>query len=178
VLALGGLAACGDDDSAGLASQQNEAFNPADVMFAQMMIPHHRQAVEMAKLAASRAKDARVKKLAAQIAAAQQPEIDIMTSWLTSWHKPMDANVMAGMDPGMDMHGMADDAAMKKLSNASGAAFDRQFLALMVVHHQGAIEMAKTEIVGGKFPAAVALAKEIKKAQAAEIARMKKLQKA
>ena len=62
--------------------------NQADVMFAQMMIPHHEQAIEMAQLAASRASNADVKTLAAQIQAAQQPEIDEMTGWLPSWNVP------------------------------------------------------------------------------------------
>src|SRR4249920_2095383 len=62
--------------------------NQADVMFAQMMIPHHEQAIEMAQLASTRASSADVKALAAQIQAAQQPEIDEMKGWLASWGVP------------------------------------------------------------------------------------------
>jgi uncharacterized protein (DUF305 family) len=59
--------------------------NQADVMFAQMMIPHHEQAIEMTELASTRASNADVKALAAQIQAAQQPEINEMRGWLASW---------------------------------------------------------------------------------------------
>ena len=57
--------------------------DPIDVMFAQMMIPHHQQAVEMAQLAETRASSPTAKALAAAIAGTQQPEIDLMTGWLT-----------------------------------------------------------------------------------------------
>src|SRR5690242_7335349 len=69
-------------------------FNDADVTFAQSMIPHHQQAVQMAELADSRAASTEVKTLAAKIKAAQQPEIDTMTGWLTAWDQP---TAMPGM---------------------------------------------------------------------------------
>jgi uncharacterized protein (DUF305 family) len=67
--------------SAGVSAEHNDA----DVMFAQMMIPHHRQAIGMAKMAPTRATDPQVKELAATIRAAQDPEIQTMASWLTAW---------------------------------------------------------------------------------------------
>jgi len=182
VLALGGLVACGDDKPADMTASQTAEFNQADVMFAQMMIPHHEQAVEMAKLAPTRAKDPKVKQLAAQIAGAQQPEIDTMTGWLSSWNQPMtgDHASMAETPGAMNTttgDGMADAAAMAKLKAATGAAFDRQFLELMQVHHEGAIAMAKTEITDGKYPAAVALAHAVEEAQTKEVALIKQLLK-
>src|SRR5690349_18676918 len=94
VLALG-LAACGGE-SDGMSGHDmptaapttiapDQAFNGQDVMFAQGMVPHHRQALEMAALAESRAKNPKVKALAAQIKGAQDPEIKQMTGWLEDW---------------------------------------------------------------------------------------------
>jgi uncharacterized protein (DUF305 family) len=118
--------------------------NAQDVMFAQMMIPHHQQAIIMARQAATRASSPQVKKLAAQIQNAQQPEIDKMTGWLRNWGAAM-------LSPG-GMHmgqGMMSAQDMKKLSTLSGKAFDTMFLQMMIKHHQGAITMAKAELAQG-----------------------------
>jgi uncharacterized protein (DUF305 family) len=157
------------------------AFNDADVEFAQGMIPHHRQAVEMADLAPTRAQSPQVKKLAARIKAAQDPEITTMSGWLKSWGKEvpqdMDHDGMGhgSTDMGEDMPGMMSDEQMDELEAAKGTAFDRAFLEMMIEHHQGAIEMAKTEQLDGKDPAAKKLAATIEKAQTAEIAQMNEL---
>ncbi|MDX3106687.1 DUF305 domain-containing protein [Nonomuraea angiospora] len=150
------------------------AFNDADVMFAQMMIPHHQQAVEMADLAGTRAADKEVKELAAKIKAAQDPEIQTMKGWLTAWGKPMPSE---GMDHGMghDMPGMMSEEDMKKLEAAKGGAFDRQFAELMIAHHNGAIEMARTEQAQGSNAEAKELAKTIETAQQAEVAQLREI---
>lgn len=167
-----GLSACSDDSS-------SKNFNDADVSFAQGMIPHHRQATEMAKLAESRSTDPAVLDLATKIIAAQQPEIDAMSGWLKSWDKevPSDSGGMDGMDHGSssDMPGMMSSDDMASLEAATGPAFDKAFLTMMIEHHQGAIEMATTEESGGKYSDAVKLAKKIQKDQAAEITLMESL---
>ncbi|GAA3347329.1 DUF305 domain-containing protein [Amorphoplanes nipponensis] len=156
------------------ASAAAAAFNDADVMFAQMMVPHHRAAVEMAGLAATRASDAEVKSLAAGIKAAQQPEIDTMTGWLGAWGQPAP---MPGMSvPAMShgaMPGAMSDADMRTLTAARGAAFDKQFLTMMIAHHEGAVTMAQDEIKSGSNTDAQALAQRIVTDQQAEIATMK-----
>lgn len=173
--ALVGVAACSDSDGA------SAAFTDADVTFAQEMIPHHRQATEMAGLAAGRTDNPQVLELADKIKAAQEPEIKTMTGWLESWDKevPGDAGgEMEGMDHGSsrsDMPGMMSDEDMAALKDASDAAFDKQFVTMMIEHHEGAIEMAKTEISDGKYNDAVELAKTIQKDQESEIATMKDL---
>jgi uncharacterized protein (DUF305 family) len=174
--------------------------NAADLSFAQQMIVHHQGAVEMADLAPSRAANQDVMDLAAGIKAAQAPEIEQMTGWLALWGAAMastsaattddgmggmDHGGMSGMgtsgpmsaggDSGMAMPGMMSDAQMQELTDATGADFDRLFLQLMIVHHQGAIEMSDTEIAQGSNPAALALAESIKTSQAAEIAEMQQL---
>jgi len=81
----------------------------------------------------------------------------------------------SGAGTGMAMPGMMSGTQMQQLTDATGADFDRLFLQLMIVHHQGAIEMSDTEIAQGSNPAALALAESIKTSQAAEIAEMQQL---
>ncbi|MEV8516446.1 DUF305 domain-containing protein [Dactylosporangium sp. NPDC051484] len=165
----GHATAPGGSASPGRAS--SAAFNDADVMFAQMMIPHHQQAVEMAALAGTRAADPEVKSLAARIEAAQEPEIKTMTGWLAEWGRP--APMMSG---GMNhsgahsaMPGMMSDADMARLKAATGKDFDRQFCTMMIAHHRGAIAMAEDELAGGVNTDAKDLARQIITAQQAEI---------
>ncbi|MEV6598624.1 DUF305 domain-containing protein [Actinoplanes sp. NPDC051346] len=150
--------------------------NDADVTFAQAMIEHHRQAIEMAAMADGRAADAEVKDLATKIRAAQQPEIDTMTQWLTAWGKPAAMPSMGGH--GTDhssMPGMMSEKDMAKLMDAKGAAFDKQFLTMMIAHHEGAIEMGQQQAAQGSNADAKALAQKIVTDQQAEIATMKKV---
>ncbi|GAA0641999.1 lipoprotein [Streptomyces sp. NBRC 14336] len=201
VVAAGGLllAACGGNDMGGMdhgsgssasaTATQNAgdnpapgAFNDADVSFAQMMIPHHEQAVDMAKLAEGRASDAEIKTLAADIEKAQDPEIQTMKSWLKAWGKPESADEsMPGMDhgsSGMDhsgMSGMMSDEDMKKLEAAKGTEFDRMFAEMMIEHHKGAIAMAKDEQKNGRNATAKKLAADVVKSQSAEVEKFEKI---
>ncbi|WP_245607279.1 DUF305 domain-containing protein [Pseudonocardia spinosispora] len=163
---VGGCGAAGPD------------HNAADVTFAQQMIPHHAQAVEMAKDAPAKAQSAQVKQLAAAIEAAQQPEIDQMTAMLTRWNAPVPKadDDMAGMDHGSMNHGsmpgMMSDQQMDQLESATGAQYDREFLTMMIGHHQGAVDMSATELRDGSDAEAKALAQKITDAQRTEIAQM------
>lgn len=144
----------------------------ADAMFAQMMIPHHEQAVVMAELAETRASDPLIVELATEIKGAQQPEIDLMTSWLEEWGVP----VMSGMDAmgahgGHGMSGMLTDEQLAALEASNGAEFDRLFAEYMIAHHEGAIDMAQ-EVTVSDDPRVVKLANDIIEAQQAEIAQM------
>jgi uncharacterized protein (DUF305 family) len=147
--------------------------NQADVMFAQRMIPHHEQAIEMAKLASTRASNAEVKALAAQIRAAQQPEIDEMTGWLSSWGVPSMPNDMGHGMPG----GMMSSDDMAKLEGLSGTEFDREFLTSMTTHHQGAIDMAEAEQANGSYEPAKTMAANVVRTQTDEINKMAELLK-
>lgn len=127
-----------DQGKDGMMHQNDSSeFSSNDVMFAQMMIPHHQQAVDMGTLAESRASDAEVKSLAAQIKAEQAPEIQQMKAWLES----ANAGMHMGHDMGMD--GMLSDEEIATLENSSSLAFDRLFVQGMISHHEGAIEMAQ-----------------------------------
>ena len=187
VLATLVLSACGGDDGSSgsgmnhggmnptpAASAGGAAFNPADVTFARSMIVHHQQAIGMAAMADGRAADAEVTKLAGEIKAAQQPEIDTMTEWLAAWGQPAPEPGMSmpSMDHGA-MPGAMSPADMEKLQAAKGAAFDKQFLTMMITHHEGAVTMAQEEIKGGSNTDAKALAQKIVTDQQTEIATMK-----
>lgn len=153
------------------------AHNDADVAFVQGMLPHHEGALRMAQLADGRAYDPRVIDLANRIEAAQGPEIETMTGWLEEWGEPLPEEDMGGMDHGsggMDMEGMSEED-MTALDSTSGADFDRMFLEMMIPHHQGAVDMAETEIADGSNADAVDMAREIVESQTAEIEEMQTL---
>ncbi|MFB6842637.1 DUF305 domain-containing protein [Streptomyces sp. NPDC056361] len=147
------------------------AFNDADVMFAQMMIPHHEQALEMAKLAAGRAEDPEVKELVAAVERAQDPEITKMKGWLKAWGKP----ASAGHGSGHGMPGMMSERDMKDLAAAKGKAFDRRFAELMIAHHEGAVAMAEDERKNGGNTTAKALADDVVRTQSEEIGALRKI---
>ncbi|HEX8628694.1 MAG TPA: DUF305 domain-containing protein, partial [Catenuloplanes sp.] len=119
------------------------------------------------------------KALAAKIKQAQAPEIEQLTGWLTSWGAPMPSAPADGGHgmPGMNtqMPGMMTDKDMAGMKAATGAGFDKMFLQMMIQHHQGAVEMAKTEQQQGKDAAAKALAAKIEADQTAEIQQMQAL---
>lgn len=158
------VAACGSStDSAG-------DHNDADVAFAQQMIPHHEQAVEMSQLAAKADTDPDVEALAEQIAGAQGPEISQMSGWLKQWSAPRDAG---GGDMAMD--GMMSGSQMSDLGSLSGDAFATEWLTLMIQHHEGAVDMARTELADGQYGDAQRLARSIITDQQSEISQMKEM---
>jgi len=166
-------------------STKAQDHNAQDVGFAQGMIPHHRQALDMSSLAATQASSPKVKDLAQRISAAQDPEIRTMTGWLSSWGEPETAGSgggggMPGMNHGggssdTSHMGMMTDAEMAGLRSSSGAAFDKMFLTMMIEHHKGAIEMSRTEVDKGKYGPAKQLAETITAAQQKEIDEMQGL---
>lgn len=149
-----------------------QAHNAQDVTFAQSMIPHHQQAIEMSDIVLGKQGiDPRVVDLATQIKAAQGPEIQQMQGWLTQWGQPtipsMPGMSVQGDMPGMG--GMMPEQDMQALQVAQGVAAGRLFLTQMVQHHQGAIAMAQDEIRSGQFSPAIALAHSIVTDQQQEI---------
>ena len=142
-----------------------------DVMFAQMMIPHHEQAVEMADMALDKAtSSAEVRQLAVDIKAAQDPEIETMRGWLEAWGAPQEAPSAMEHDSGM----MAD-TDMSALAEAEGTEFDQMWLTMMIEHHEGAITMARDVQSTTEDEEVAALAEDIIAAQEAEIATMQTL---
>ena len=181
-----GLAACTDDDGhlgadgsmmegspvASSAPASAGDQDQADVMFSMMMVPHHLQAIEMSDLVPSRSTDPELIALARQIKAAQQPEVDTMTTWLASWGaEPMMGHEESAAPGGMG--GMMTADQLRELGALAGEAFDRRWLEMMVEHHEGAVEMAEDVISAGRHAPTRALAVAIIEAQQTEIAQMK-----
>ena len=157
-----------------------EEHNDADVMFAQMMVPHHEQAVEMSEMLL--AKDdvpAEVAEFAQRVIDAQGPEIERMNDMLTAWEaEPLaDAEDMDGMDhgSGAGMSGMMSEEDMSALEDAQGTGAAQLYLEQMTVHHEGAVEMAQEQIEQGQNPQAVELARQVVADQEAEIAEMEQM---
>ena len=147
-------------------------FNEADVIFAQMMIPHHEQAVDMSDMVLSKSGiNHEVQALAKQIKAAQQPEIDMMNAWLEAWGRIQ----MPEGSHHSTSDGMMTEEQMQQLDEANGVDGQRLFLEGMIRHHQGAIKMAQAEIASGKNPDAITLAKNIAESQQAEVDTMTEL---
>ena len=194
-LALGAvltLAACGGDDTTSSSSTASSAapsgsatpasgeHNNADVMFAQGMIPHHAQAIEMSDLLLAKdGVDPAVEELAQDIKDAQAPEMEQMTGWLVGWGEDVptdDGGSMGGMDHGSgDMPGMMSEEDMTALEDASGEDASRLFLEQMIVHHRSAVMMAEIELGAGLNEDAKALAEQIIKSQTSEITTMTEL---
>lgn len=178
VIAIPGIAACsavtvgdhGGDHGSQMMDPAGDA-NAADVMFVQMMIPHHEQAVDMSALAPDRASDPRVLDLAERIAAAQDPEIAQMRAMLVRWEVPEMGSGMDGME-NMPMAGMVSAEDLAGLAASSGEEFDRQFLELMIAHHEGAVTMAQDAQRDGADPELRSLLDAIVTSQNAEIAEM------
>ncbi len=180
-------AACGNDDSSSASPEVSATeHNDADVSFASDMLQHHAQALSMVDLTRGRPLDPEVEALAEQIRAAQAPEIETFTQWLTDWdeevpetmrdHANADGDMgdsMAGMDS--DMPGMMSAEDMTALADASDDEFQTMWLEMMVEHHRGALEMADVETTDGQYEAAVNLAVDIIESQTAEIETMEGL---
>lgn len=146
----------------------------ADVDFAQAMVPHHVQAVDMSDVLLAKPEVAAdVRALATTIKAEQQPEIVQMQGWLEDWGAaaPAPGGGMNGMPGG----GMMSQQDMDALDAATGARARTLYLQGMVRHHQGAVDMAQTEVDRGRNPDAVALARSIVTSQQAEIETMRRM---
>ena len=143
-------------------------FSGADIMFAQMMIPHHQQAVDMGTLAESRAQNQAVKAIAARIKAEQAPEITQMNSWL----KRAGASLDMGHDMGMG--GMLSTEQMSALTAANGPAFDVLYVTGMIGHHEGAIHMAQM-VVDSNNAEAKTLGEAIISSQTKQVAELQEI---
>jgi uncharacterized protein (DUF305 family) len=168
--------ACGGHDMSDMSTGSTDTnvtnsesgFNDADVMFAQMMIPHHEQALELADMALDPTLMAseQVKALASQIKAAQDPEIDVMTQWLTEWDQPL---MDMSEDHSMAMEGMLSIDELGALGQLTGEEFDQAWVSAMIAHHKGAIKMANTVKAEGESALVQELADAIIQAQKSEI---------
>ena len=181
------LAACGSDDHSSMAdtttatqapggSTPTVTLNAADIEFAQGMIAHHEQAIEMAEIALDPKVGAspEVLDLATRIKGAQDPEVELMTGWLTAAGEPVmmdggDGHDMSSMD------GMMTAEQMDSMAAMTGTEFDKTWLEMMIAHHEGAITQSETVKTEGSNADVLALADQIITAQQAEITEMQSL---
>ena len=183
-----GLAGCGSDDAASPATQtptpqapaatkaSGASFNDADVTFAQGMIPHHEQAIEMADIALDPKVGAseQVRDLATRIKGGQDPEIALMTGLLTAWGQPVQMAADGGHEMS-SMDGMMSAEEMDALETITATDFDKMWMEMMIRHHEGAIAMAQTVKAAGSSPDVLALADQVIAAQQAEMSEMQAL---
>lgn len=148
----------------------DRSFNDTDVMFLQMMAPHHRQGVAIARLAEDRPVRREVKLLAAAVETTQRSEIRQMSGWLRSWGQPATAPAAShAAHGGMPGTSKAEIDAVRR---APDADFERRFLNLLIAHQDDAIQIARMETADGRNRAARDLARRIEKSRSAQIKQM------
>ncbi|MFV2103538.1 DUF305 domain-containing protein [Micromonospora sp. LOL_024] len=143
--------------------------NNADIRFVTMMIPHHEQALVMARLVAERGASPKIKSMADRILAGQEPEIKVLEAWLAD--RGLDRN--SGVDHWHSMSGMQSADALNRLTAARGVEFDQMFVAMMTDHHQGAIEMGREALTLGADVIINEMAGSVVVEQSVEINRMR-----
>ena len=130
----------GDSNANGMNNSQSASdLEMNEYMFAEMMIPHHQQAVDMSDLALKKSSNPRILDLAQRIKSAQSSEIIQMQSWLGG----KEANSMMTDHSGHSMGGMLTEEEFSKLESSFGVTFDTLFLEGMIAHHEGALDMAR-----------------------------------
>ena len=143
-------------------------FSSADLMFAQMMIPHHEQAVDMSYMALANTQNSDVRTLAESIITHQSTEVMTLKSWLEA------AGVTLDDSHSMNMQGMLTDAQLAELEAAKDAEFDALWLEGMIMHHEGALLMAE-EVKNSANAEVAEFASHVIEDQTGEIAKMKDL---
>lgn len=146
-------------------AEKTSEYSSQDIMFAEMMIPHHEQAIVMSDIALTNTTNPEILKLAQEIKDAQAPEIAQMKSW---------DGVDASTHMGHTMMGMLNEQEIADLRAATGKEFDRLFIEGMIKHHEGAIDMAEM-IDDSKNSEVAELGKAIIATQTAEIKYMQSL---
>ncbi|WP_336207526.1 DUF305 domain-containing protein [Nonomuraea sp. LPB2021202275-12-8] len=168
VLAALGLllvVACGPDESGGA------PVNAADVTFVQMMVQHHRQGIQIAKVGADRATTPELKTLTAAIVTTQQSEVEMMLRWLHAWGQPLNAP-----DGAHDHHGGLPEIDQKRIAALKRSKeLEPDLLTLMITHQEGAVQMAAAEVRDGVAPAATQWAAQVQESRKAQIAQMREL---
>ncbi len=150
--------------------ESSTEYSADEIMFAQMMIPHHQQAVTMSELALMNTSNPEVRALATAIRDAQGPEIMQMQGWLG------DKGGVEAHSHGMEMGGMLTAEELETLASLKDRAFDQFFLSSMIAHHEGALDMV--DMINDSTNSEVkTLAANIVKSQSAEIEAMKALLK-
>lgn len=153
-------------------------YNAADRTFAETMVPHHKQAIDLSTMASERSADPELLTLAGEIVATQQPEVNILNVFLVQWNENPDAQTDPGSgdDPGEpSIPGMVDEATVAKLESLRGPEFDKLWLQSMIGQLQGGVAIADDEVANGANVDAVAVARTMTAGLQARIAQIKKM---
>jgi uncharacterized protein (DUF305 family) len=149
---------------------ERQAFNEADVTFARQALAHHQQGVDLASMAADRAADDKLKKLAQRIIDVHEPEIARLSSLLEAWGQA------APDDPGFDpaqRDGLISGDELAALAGRSGKEFDRAFAAQVIRHREAGVRIAASETERGTNPGAREVAAATAGSQQSEIAELR-----
>ena len=168
------------------AQAKKATADATDRAFVREMIPHHKMAVEMAKMAKMDGDHAKIRALAGKIITAQNGEIRTLTSiarslGVTPAKMPMNGQMSTQTMRDLDTLGvtMRQSGMTMNMNDLHGAKpFDREFIDMMIPHHQGAIRMARAEQAKGKNTRLRSIARGIITAQAIEIRQMNSWRKA
>lgn len=164
-----------DEPEAPLITGEPAGFNEADIAFATDMVPHHAQAIDLSRTATERSANPEVVRVAQQIVAVAQPELNILNVFLVQWNENPENGTGAGAGgtaEDTDLPGTVDDATVARLGSLSGPEFDKLWLQSMIEQNRGAIEIANAEIADGANVDAVSIARTIVAGQQAQIAQM------
>ncbi|WP_084734714.1 DUF305 domain-containing protein [Actinophytocola xinjiangensis] len=152
------------------------SFNDTDVMFLQMLVPHHQQGLRLAELGRSKGRTAAVRDFAAAVVATEDDELDAVRTWLTDWNQPIEADPDPGAHHG---HGdglhAPDPEVVTALEQTEPAKFDATFVNLFTGHQHGAVKLAQMELAKGRHPEARDLADRIVKSRTAQVRQMASL---
>lgn len=150
---------------------QVDQVDADDVMFVQMMVQHHRQGIEIARVGAERATTPELRTMAAAIAGTQQSEVEMMLRWLHAWGQPL-----TPPDGAHDHHGGLPETARERIAALRTAdPFEPAFLTLLIAHQEGAVRMAETEIRDGVSPEVTRWAGQVRESRRAQVASMREL---
>jgi uncharacterized protein (DUF305 family) len=167
---------CGGGGSSEPANDETSASGqvPFDQAFIDAMIPHHREAIEMAEAAKQRGlTQPDLNQIADDIITSQQREIDQMLEWRKQWFGsrtlgPVLPEVLGVPENELGMeHGSADEVA-------GAVDVDATFAQMMIPHHEGAIAMAEAARERAQHQEVKELATAIIDAQEREIGIMEK----
>ena len=126
--------------------------------FAEAMIPHHQQAIDISQFAPLNTTNPEILSIARKIYSTQGPEIEKMALWLNG----------KSVDYTMKMDGMLSTTQVNTLRGLKEAEFDTLYAQYMIQHHEGAVKMA-SEAIGLDDPELTDFANEIIVTQSAEI---------
>ena len=145
-------------------------FNETDVMFVQMIVPHHRQGIAIAEIGAERATRADLRVLAGAIVATQKDEVARLEGWLRVWKQPATADPAAhAAHGGMPGTGAKEIAELRKVS---AAQVDKALLDTLIAHQEDAVELARLETAGGENVNAVGYSRQVDQSRSAQIEQM------